>query len=157
MNKASFRLSGISKVSVLSTQGDRFCHRILQEICGKVTGSCRKTREISRTWNQYSRLEFPRFFPMISERILPESTGICRNPPKKIRKIPDRNTASNFLVFSVASRPFTAVRRSPGLYRFFIFNTHTRVFSHTLLTDDQTRKLFYQVRSVCCMLRLVLW
>jgi hypothetical protein len=26
-----------------------------------------------------------------------------------------------------------------------------------LLTDDQTRKLFYQVRSVCCMLRLVLW
>jgi hypothetical protein len=41
---------------------------------------------------------------MISGRILPESTGSCWNPPDKIREIPDRNTASNFLVFSVASR-----------------------------------------------------
>jgi len=27
---------------------------ILQERCGKVTGSCRKTTEIAGTWNQYS-------------------------------------------------------------------------------------------------------
>jgi hypothetical protein len=53
-------------------------------------------------------------FPMISGRILPERNGICRNLPKKIRKIPGRNTASNFLVFSVASRRFPAVHRSPG-------------------------------------------
>jgi hypothetical protein len=51
---------------------------------------------------------------MISGAILPESTESCWNPPEKIREIPDRNTASNFLVFSVASRPFPAVRRSPG-------------------------------------------
>ncbi len=61
-----------------------------------------------------------RNFPIISGRILPETTGICRNPPKKTRKIPTRNTASNFLVFSVASRPFPAVRRSPGYLLFFM-------------------------------------
>jgi len=49
---------------------------------------------------------FPDFFPMISGRILPESTGSCYNPPKKIREISDWNTASSFLVFSVASRPY---------------------------------------------------
>jgi hypothetical protein len=54
------------------------------------------------------------FFPMISGRILPESTGSYWNPPEKIREIPDRNTASNFLVFPVASRPFPVERRSPG-------------------------------------------
>jgi hypothetical protein len=53
-------------------------------------------------------------FPMISGRILPKSMGSCRNPPEKIQKIPEWNTASNFLVFSVASRPFPVVRRSPG-------------------------------------------
>jgi hypothetical protein len=56
---------------------------------------------------------------VISGRILAESTGSCRNLPEKIREILDRNTASNFLVFSVASRPFPAVRRSPGLSLFF--------------------------------------
>jgi hypothetical protein len=69
------------------TQVDRSCHRISQDLPGKM-------RE--------------------SQRILPESIGSCWNPPKKIREIPDRNTASNFLVFSVASPPFPAVRRSPG-------------------------------------------
>ena len=59
---------------------------------------------------------FPGFFPMISGRILPESTGSYRNLPEKIREIPDRNTASNFLVFSVAFRPFPSVRRSPWIY-----------------------------------------
>jgi hypothetical protein len=53
-------------------------------------------------------------FPMISGRVLSESTGCCWNPPKKIRKIQGRNTASNFLVFSVVSRPFPAVRHSSG-------------------------------------------
>ena len=81
----------------------------------KVTVSCRKTREIAGTWKQYSRREFSGFFPMISGRFLPESTGSCRNPREKTRKIPARNTASNFLVFSGASRPFPAVRRSPGV------------------------------------------
>ncbi len=33
---------------------------------------------------------------------------------EKIRKLPDRNTASNFLVFFAASRPFPVVRRSSG-------------------------------------------
>jgi hypothetical protein len=89
-------------------------HRIFQERCGKVNGSCRKTREIPGTWKQYSSREFLGFFPMISGRILPEGTGSCWNPPEKIREILDRNTASNFLVFSVASPPFPAVRRSPG-------------------------------------------
>jgi hypothetical protein len=45
-----------------------------------------------------------------------ESTG-------KIREIPDWNTASNFLVFSVASRPFLAVRRSPGHVRLYFAKT----------------------------------
>jgi hypothetical protein len=31
--------------------------------------------------------------------------GKLSNPPEKIREIPDRNTASSFLVFSVANRP----------------------------------------------------
>ncbi len=97
--------------SIIPATGSR---RILQERCWKVTGSCRRTREISGTWKQYSRPEFSGFFPMISWRILSESTEICRNPPEKIREIPDRNTASNFLVFSVANRPFLAVRHSPG-------------------------------------------
>ncbi len=48
--------------------------------------------------------------------ILLESTGSCWNLPEKVREIPDRNTASNFLVFSVASRPFPVVRRSPGYH-----------------------------------------
>jgi hypothetical protein len=42
----------------------------------------------------------------------------------------DRNTASNFVVFSVASRPFPAVRRSPrdawqnSNFLVYIMNTH---------------------------------
>ncbi len=81
----------------------------------QATGSFRKTREIPGTWKQYSDREFPGFFPMISGQILPESTGSCWNSPGKIREIPDRNTATNFPVFSVALRPFLAVRRSPGI------------------------------------------
>ncbi len=77
-----------------------------------------KTREIPETWKQYSGREFPGSFPMISGRIMPERTGSCWNPSEKIREIPDRNTASNFLVFSVAPRPFPAVRRSPGLVKY---------------------------------------
>jgi hypothetical protein len=42
----------------LLPQVDRSCHRISQERYGKVTGSCRETREIPETWKQYSRLEF---------------------------------------------------------------------------------------------------
>jgi len=53
------------------SQVDRSCHRISQERCGKVTGSCWKTREISETWKQYSRMEFPGSSPMISGRFLP--------------------------------------------------------------------------------------
>ena len=109
--------------------------RILQERCWKVTGSCRKTREKTGTWKQYSRPEFSGFFPMISGRILPESTGSCRNPPKKIRKIPGRNTASNFLVFSGASRPFPA-RTSFTWEFFFTFHLINNIkhFDHNFLT-----------------------
>jgi hypothetical protein len=49
-----------------------------------------------------------------SHCILQENTGSCQNPPEKIRKISGQNTASNFLVFSVASRPFPTVSRSHG-------------------------------------------
>jgi hypothetical protein len=45
---------------------------ILQERCGKVTGSFRKTPEIAGTWKQYSD----------------------RKSSEKIRKFPGRNTAS---------------------------------------------------------------
>jgi hypothetical protein len=52
---AMFRRPG----SIVPATGSR---RIFQERCGKVTGSCRKTREIPGTWKQYSGREFPGFF-----------------------------------------------------------------------------------------------
>jgi hypothetical protein len=79
----------------------------LQERYGKVTESCRK---ISGTWKQYYRREFSGFFSMISGRILLGSTGSHRNSPEKILKIPDRDTASNFLVFPVVSWQFCCRR-----------------------------------------------
>ena len=44
----------------------RKSHRILQERCEKVTGSCRKTPEIDGTWKQYFGRKLSRFFPMDS-------------------------------------------------------------------------------------------
>jgi hypothetical protein len=61
--------------------------------------------ERGKIWNMEAVFP-PGIFPMISGWILLESIGICQNSPKKIRKIPGRNNASNFLVFSVASRPY---------------------------------------------------
>ena len=48
-------------------------------------GSGRKAPEITGTWKQYSHRKFFGFFPMISDRFLPESTGnwsefIGKNP-----------------------------------------------------------------------------
>ncbi len=40
--------------------------RILQERCGKVTVSCRKTLEIAETWKQYSGRKLSEFFPVDS-------------------------------------------------------------------------------------------
>jgi hypothetical protein len=60
-------------------------HQILQERCGKVIGSCRKTPEIAGTWNQYSGQKLSRFFPVdsyqipvLSDRNRAESIG--KNP-----------------------------------------------------------------------------
>ncbi len=53
----------------------------------------------------------------ISQERSGKVTGSCRKALEVVgihRKIPDRNTASNLLVFSVASQPFSAVRRSNG-------------------------------------------
>ncbi len=75
-------------------------------------------------------------FPMISGRILSENTGSCRNPQEKIREIPDRNTASNFLIFSVENRPFPAVRHSPGQQPFLqmmMFFSRAQKISFVLL------------------------
>jgi len=62
---------------LLDVKFDRSCQLILQERCGKVTVSCRETREISGTWKQYSRPLFSDDF----RGILPETTGIYRNRP----------------------------------------------------------------------------
>jgi hypothetical protein len=85
------------------TQVDHSCHQILRENTGNI-------------WNTEAVFSFGifRIFSNNSGRILSESTGNCRNPPEKIREISDQNTASNFLVFSVANRPIPAVRHSPG-------------------------------------------
>jgi len=79
-------------------------HRILQ-------GNTRNTWNMEAVFPPGILCNFSNNFltdPAGKQWKLLESTG-------KIRKIPDRNTASNFLVFSVASRPFPAVRRSPGI------------------------------------------
>jgi hypothetical protein len=84
-------------------------HRILQE----------NTENI---WN--IEAVFPpgifRIFSNDFRRILSESTGSCRNPLEKIREVSDRNTSSNFLVFSVGNRPFPAVCHSPGYVIYFV-------------------------------------
>jgi hypothetical protein len=56
--------------------------RIFKGRCGKVTESCRETREISGTWKQYSRHKFSGFFsddfrmdPAGKHGKLSESTG----------------------------------------------------------------------------------
>jgi hypothetical protein len=72
------------------------------DLAGKMWESHRILQEnTENVWNIAA--VFPpgifHFFLMISGRILPESTGSCRNPPKKIWKITGRNNASNCLVF----------------------------------------------------------
>ncbi len=109
-----FYYSLLKTVLILATQVARSCHRISQDLPGKMRESHRILQEnTGNTWNMQAvfRSGITRIF---SEGILPESTGSYWNLPEKIREIPGRNTASNFLVFSVASRPFPAVRRSPG-------------------------------------------
>ena len=101
----------------LHTQVDRSCHRILQDLPGKMRESHRILQEnTGNTWNMEAAFP-PGIFRIFSDDFrtdparkhwkLSESTG--KNP-----EIPDRNTASNFLVFSVTFRPFPSVRRSPG-------------------------------------------
>jgi len=48
------------------TQVEDSGHQIMQERCGKVTVSCRKTQEIAGTWKQYSARKLSRFFPVDS-------------------------------------------------------------------------------------------
>jgi hypothetical protein len=59
--------------------------KILQERCGKVTGSFRKTPEIAETWKQYSDRKLSGFFPVDSCQ-LPVLSG--RNQPEIIGKNP---------------------------------------------------------------------
>ncbi len=70
---------------IIVPQVDDSGRRILQEICGKVTGSCRKTPEIAGTWKQYSDRKLSEFFPVDSCQI-PVLSG--RNRPEIIRKNP---------------------------------------------------------------------
>jgi hypothetical protein len=58
---------------------------ILQERCGKVTGSCRKTPEIAGTWKQYSGRKFSGGFLSISCAFRQEPTG---NHRKKSETFP---------------------------------------------------------------------
>jgi hypothetical protein len=51
---------------------------ILQERCGKVTGSFRKTPEIAGTWKQYSDWKLAGFFPVDSCAFGQEQAG--KNP-----------------------------------------------------------------------------
>ncbi len=71
--------------------------------------------------------DFFRWFPDGSCRKAQEFVGIHG---KKSEKILDRNTASNYLVFSVASRPFPVVRRSLGIYH------HKRHYLWTASGED---------------------
>jgi hypothetical protein len=58
---------------------------ILQERCGKVTGSSRKTQDIAGTWKQYCDRKLPGFFPVDSCQ-LPVLSG--KNRPEIIGKNP---------------------------------------------------------------------
>jgi hypothetical protein len=49
---------------------DTGSHGILQERCGKVTRSCRKTPKIAGIWKQYSDRKLPGFFPVDSCQLL---------------------------------------------------------------------------------------
>ncbi len=77
---------------MLTTQGDRSCHRISQDLAWKMRESHRILQgNTGNIWNMEAVFPpgiFRIFFPMISGRILLGSTRICRNPPKKIQKIP---------------------------------------------------------------------
>ena len=84
--------------------------RILQERYGKIIRSCKKTRELLGTWKQHYNQEFFEFFEWFPN-------GSCWKTREVVGThslIPVRNSASKFLVFSVASWPFLAVRHSPG-------------------------------------------
>jgi hypothetical protein len=58
---------------------------ILQERCGKVTESCRKTPEIAGTWKQYSGRKLSGFFPVNSCQL---PVLFDRNRPEIIGKNP---------------------------------------------------------------------
>ncbi len=60
-------------------------HGILQERCGKVTGSCRKTLEIAGKWQQYSDRKSSGFFLVNSCAFRQEPAG---NHQKKSENFP---------------------------------------------------------------------
>ncbi len=59
-------------------------------------------------WKQYSGRKLFGFFPMLSARFLPESTGSGQESTRKIRNISGRNTTSMFQRFAVLSLIFSA-------------------------------------------------
>jgi hypothetical protein len=58
-------------------------YRILQERCGKVTVSCRKTPEIAGTWKQYSGRKLCGFFRWIPANFLCFLKGTGRKSSEK--------------------------------------------------------------------------
>jgi hypothetical protein len=106
-----------NKVCIIIPQALLSSSSLQPDLPGKMRESHRILQEnTENTWNMEAvfclgifRIFYDDFWtdPAGKHWKLLESTG-------KIREIPDRNTASNFLVFSVASRPFPSVPRSPG-------------------------------------------
>jgi hypothetical protein len=87
---------------------------ILQERCGKVTGSFRKTPEIAGTWKQYSEQKLSEFFsrgflstscPFRPEYCFHKMTGITRNRP-----FPGGTV-----------RPGSTIRRQTWVFQDFVF------------------------------------
>ena len=104
-------------------------HRILPDRYGKDTGSCRKTWEKAETWKQYSGRR-------------------AREVARIYRKNPGWNTASNFPVFSVAFRPFPAVRCSPGLLSYSVlYRSDSKFLPQYLHTAIAFHKTLFSLNS----------
>ncbi len=132
------------------TQVDLSCHRISQDLAGKMPKSHRILKENTRNiWNMEA-VFWPGIFRIFSRGFQQlQVDGIHR-------KIPGRNTASNFLVFFVASRQFLAVRHSPekfsNIHQLIIREgrkeketTLSNCFSDYFFLQKKERKGFFQV------------
>ncbi len=87
-------------MSKITATGSR---RILQERSGKVTGSCRKAREIAGSGSGIPTGNLLGFFRWIPANFLCFPAGTSRKSSEKIRKFSGGNTASTFQRFPVLS------------------------------------------------------